>query len=320
MRAEMRAVVRHRYSDWPHVVDVPTPTPGDGEVLVRVEASSLNTADLDVALGRPPIARVTTGVARPRRAQLGIDLAGVIEAVGPGVSAFAPGDAVWGDLFGTFGAFADRVIAPAKVLSHKPDSITFEQAACVPHSGLLAVQGLGRHGGVRAGDRVLVNGGGGCVGPFAIQIAKASGAEVTAVDVAAKHDLMRRAGADHLVDHTTTDCTRLPDRFDLVLDVAANRSPLAYRRVLAPGGRFVLVARNLAGYARAAVVGGSRIANLRWKPSDPDDLTRIAALIASGDVSPIIDSVCGLDGVPDALRRLHAGNARGKIVVTPHAT
>jgi NADPH:quinone reductase-like Zn-dependent oxidoreductase len=308
----MRAVVRHHYREWPHVVELPTPTPGEAEVLVRVVASSLNTADLDVALGRPPIARLMSGPARPRRAQLGIDVAGVVEAVGPGVTAFAPGDAVWGDLFGTFGAFADHVVAPAKVLSHKPDTITFEQAACAPHSALLALQGLDRHGGVRAGDHVLINGAGGCVGPFAIQIAKASGAEVTAVDVAVKHDLVRRAGADHVVDHTTTDCTRLPDRFDLVLDVAANRSPLAYRRVLAPGGRFVLVARNLAGYIRAAVVGGRRFANLRWKPSDPADLARIGELIARGDVNPIVDRICTLDDVPDGLRRLHTGDARGK--------
>lgn len=313
----MRAIVRHRYREWPHLTELPTPTPGNGEVLVRVVASSLNTADLDVALGRPPVARLGTGAIRPRRPQLGIDVAGVVEAVGPDVTTFAPGDAVWGDLFGTFGAFADRVIAPVRVLTPKPDGITFEQAACTPHSGLLALQGLSRHGPLRAGAHVLVNGAGGCVGPFAIQIAKAWGAEVTAVDTAAKHQLLIACGADHVIDHTTTDCTRVPDRFDLVLDVAANRSPLAYRRVLTSDGRFALVARNLAGYARAAVVGGSRIANLRWKPSDPADLARIGALITDGHIDPIVDRVCTLEEVPDALRHLHAGDARGKIVVVP---
>ncbi len=314
----MRAIVRHRYREWPYLAELPTPTPGNGEVLVRVEASSLNTADLDVALGRPPIARLGTGATRPRRPQLGSDVAGVVEAVGPDVTTFAPGDAVWGDVFGRFGAFAEQVVARATALSPKPDGITFEQAACTPHSGLLALQGLTRHGDVAAGARVLINGAGGCVGPFAIQIAKAWGAEVTAVDAAAKHQLLRACGADHVVDHTTTDCTRLPDRFDLVLDVAANRSPLAYRRVLAPDGRFALVARNLAGYARAAVVGGGRIANVRWKPSDPADLARLGAMIAGGDVNPIVDRVCTLEEVPDALRRLRAGDARGKIVVAPH--
>jgi NADPH:quinone reductase-like Zn-dependent oxidoreductase len=310
-----RAVVRHRYAEWPHLVELGTPEPGDGELLVRVVATSLNTADLDVALGRPPIARVSTGARQPRRPYLGIDVAGVVEAVGSNVTAFAAGDAVWGDVFGPFGAFAERVVAPAKAFSPKPPGVPFEAAACVPHSGLLALQGLTRHGGVGAGDRVLINGGGGCVGPFAIQIAKAWDAEVTAVDHGAKHDLLRRAGADHVVDHTTTDCTRLGERFDFVLDIAANRGPLAYRRVLAPDGRYVLVARNLAGYMRAAVVGGRRFANLRWQPSDPGGLATIAGMIERGEVTPIVDRVCSLDQIPDELRRLHAGEAQGKIVV-----
>jgi NADPH:quinone reductase-like Zn-dependent oxidoreductase len=297
-----RAVVRHRYSEWPHLVELATPEPGNGELLVRVVATSLNTADLDVALGRPPIARVGTGLRQPRRPHLGIDVAGVVEAVGTDVAAFAPGDAVWGDVFGAFGAFAERVVAPAKRFSSKPPGVPFEAAACVPHSGLLALQGLTRFGGVG-------------VGPFAIQLATAWGAEVTAVDHGAKHDLLRRAGATRVIDHTTTDCTRLGERFDLVLDIAANRNPLAYRRVLAPGGRYVLVARNLAGYVRAAVVGGRRFANLRWQPSDPAGLATLAGMIARGEVTPIVDRVCSLDEIPAELRRLHAGEARGKIVV-----
>lgn len=309
-----RAVVRHRYSEWPHLVDLATPEPGEGELLVRVVATSLNTADLDVALGRPPIARMGTGLRQPRRPHLGIDVAGVVEAVGAGVTAFTPGDEVWGDMFGTFGAFSERLVAPARRFSLKPAGVSFEHAACVPHSGLLALQGLTRFGGVGAGDRVLINGGGGCVGPFAIQIATAWGAEVTAVDTGAKHDLMRRAGAAHVIDHTTTDCTRVRERFDHVLDIAANRGPRAYRRVLAPGGRYVLVARNLAGYVRAAAVGGRRYANLRWQPSDPGNLATIAGMIERGELTPIVDRVCTLDDIPSELRRLHAGEPRGKIV------
>jgi NADPH:quinone reductase-like Zn-dependent oxidoreductase len=311
----MRAIVRDRYGAEPYLTDIPAPRPGDGEVLVRVVASSLNTADLDIMAGRPRAARIGNGLGRPRNPRLGLDVAGVVEAMGPGVTGFAVGDEVWGDVFGHYGAFAELVTAPARVFSPKRAAVPFEDAACMPHSAALALQALNAKGGVRNGDRVLINGGGGCVGPFAIQIAKARGAEVVAVDHGGKFDLMKRAGADHLVDYTTTDCTRIDDRFDFIVDIAANRNLLAYRRVLSLGGHFVLVARDLGGFAAALVLGGRRMGNLTWGPSRSSDLAELGRLLASGAVTPIIDRVCSLDEVPAELRRAQAGTARGKVVV-----
>lgn len=311
----MRAIVRDRYGAAPYLADIPEPTPGAGEVLVRVVASSLNTADLEIMLGRPRVARIGSGFRRPNNRRLGLDAAGVVEAVGPGVTGLAIGDEVWGDVFGHFGAFAELVAAPAKAFSPKPTGVTFEDAACLPHSAAIALQALSAKGGVSSGDRVLISGAGGCVGPFAIQIAKARGAEVVAVDHGDKLDLMKRAGADHLVDYTTTDCTRLDDRFDFIVDIAANRNLLTYRRLLSERGRYVLVARDLSGFAAAVLLGGRRMGNFMWGPSKPSDLAELGRLLESGAITPIVDSVCTLDDVPAELRRSQAGATRGKVVV-----
>lgn len=323
----MRAVQRDVYGG-PEVLsvrEVETPRPGPGEVLVRVRASSLNTADLDLLLGRPRLARIGYGLARGQARGMGLDVAGEVTEVGQGVTGLRPGDRVWADVFDQgHAALADYVSVPASSLARIPDGVSFAEAATVPHSGLLALQGLGPAGPIRAGERVLINGAGGCVGPLAIQVAKASGAHVTAVDEAAKFELMRAAGADDVIDYRAEDITRSGRRFDVVLDIADTRGPLAMRRCLARGGRYSLIARRLGSYAAyvlfAPLVGritGTRMGTMFWKPNQRAHLDEFGVLLASGAVRPLIDSTWSLDDAVDAFRHLASGTARGKIVVVP---
>ncbi|WP_423462513.1 NAD(P)-dependent alcohol dehydrogenase [Promicromonospora sp. MS192] len=323
----MRAVVRERYgpADVLRVAAVEVPVPGGGEAVVRVRAASLNTADLDHLLGRPRIARIATGLRRPVNRRVGVDLAGTVEAVGPGVTAFRPGDRVWADLFDSgHGALADRVCVAASALTPLPGDVPFDVAATAPHSGALALQALRSVGPVRPGERVLVNGAGGCVGPFAVQLAKARGAVVTAVDHGDKLPFLRDLGADEVVDHTREDVTRGRRRFDVVVDIADTRSLLSLRRCLAPGGRYVLVARRIGSFAEKALLGpvvggltGVRMGTFVWRPNRRSDLDELAALLASGGVRPVVDRRYPLDEAAEAFRRLASGAARGKILVLP---
>ncbi len=321
----MKAAVRDRYGP-PEVIrvdEVAAPAPGAGEALVRVRAASLNTADSEHLRGMPRFIRLFSGMRRPRHSRMGTDVAGTVEAVGPRVAVLRPGDEVWADLFDHgAGALAEYVNVPAAALAPKPATATFEEAAAVPHSGVLAMQGLLCRGPFRAGEHVLINGAGGCVGPFAIQIAKAHGAEVTAVDHTDKLDLLRAAGADHTVDHTRTDVTDSPERYDRILDIVGNRSVLRWRRLLRPGGGYALIARDLSGFAGAAILGAAisvfgdrRLGVFGWKANRRRDLDELARLIDTGRIRPIVDRSFGLDQVADAYRHLESGRARGKVVV-----
>lgn len=320
----MRAIVRDEYgsADVLKIEDIPTPMPGEGEVVVRVRAASLNTADLDQLQGRPPMARISTGIFAPRSRVLGLDIAGEVDAIGTGVTRFQPGDGVWGDMFSNgSGAFAEYVSGPETAFEPKPAGISWEQAAAVPHSGILALQALRARGSIASGDHVAINGGGGCVGPFAIQIAKTKGAVVTAIDHGDKLDLMRSVGADAVIDYTVTDFTRTPMRYDFILDIAANRSVFAYKRALRPDGAYVQIARSIAGFISAALLGpfvdGKRRAGVfNWIPSKGDDLAEMGRLVETGAITPVIDRIYSLNEVPDAVRYLADGHARGKLVVT----
>jgi NADPH:quinone reductase-like Zn-dependent oxidoreductase len=322
----MRALVHQVYGSPQRVelAEKTPPAPGPGEVVVRVVASSLNTADLDKIHGRPRVIRLFTGVGRPRSPHVGLDLAGTVEQVGAGVTVDRPGDRVWGDVFDLRqGAFADYVCVPAGSLAPMPAGLDFEVAATVPHSGILAVQGLRAQGGVKPGDRVLIVGGGGCVGPIAIQIARSMGAsEVTGVDETAKLGLMREAGADHVVDYTVEDPIGTGQKYDFILDIAQARSVLRYRRALTEGGRCVLIARTLGGFIGAALAGGvtslaggKRVGIFAWKANHRDDLDALGRLLVSGELEPIVDSRVSLEETPGALQRLDQGMTRGKVVV-----
>jgi NADPH:quinone reductase-like Zn-dependent oxidoreductase len=326
----MKAAMRDRYGP-PEVVevrDVERPEPAADQVLVRVRASAVNRADLDGLYPRWNFTRIITGVRRPRERRVGLDVAGVVESVGPEVAAFKPGDQVFADLFSFgMGAFAEYVCAPAKAFSLMPDALSFEEAAALPHSAILAMYGLRLRDGrtVTSGDRVLIVGASGNVGPFAVQIAKSLGAEVTGVTSTDKLDFVRMLGADQVLDYTTTDYTTTGERYSWIVDVEARRPLLRARKALRPGGVYVSLGgptiRIFEGMLLGGVVSkatGKRMGLLLWwKPFQPDDVAALKALVAAGTVKPVIDRRYPLEQVVDALRYVDEGRARGKVIVTP---
>jgi NADPH:quinone reductase-like Zn-dependent oxidoreductase len=322
----VKAVVRDHYGP-PAVLrveEIDEPVAGQGEALVRVHASSLNTADLHSVSGTPRLARIGTGLTAPNARVIGLDLAGTVEEVGEGVSSLEPGDEVWADLslVGS-GALAEYVCAPVEVFSPKPAGVGFEEAATMPHSAILALQGLRAwNRPIRPGHKVLVNGAGGCVGPFGIMIAKAKGAEVTGVDHGGKLDLMRSAGADHVVDYTREDVTRNGVLYDRILDIATGRSVRDFGRSLAADGTHAVIVDSIGGLFGAATLGsvmtagtGKRMGMFMWKANDREDLAYLAGLADDRALSPIIDRRVGLDQVPAALADMQEGKTRGKVVV-----
>jgi NADPH:quinone reductase-like Zn-dependent oxidoreductase len=325
----MRAVVHDRYgsAEVAKLVDLEVPQPTGNEVLVRVMAASLNTADLDHLKGLPRITRAGTGWGSPKSRRVGLDVAGRVEAVGPDVVTLRAGDTVWADLFGHgHGSLAEYVCASEGAFNPIPAGVGLEQAATVPHSGVLAFQGLKGMGGVRSGDRVLINGAGGCVGPFAIQIAQAMGARVTGVDHTDKLGFVRSLGVDHAVDYTREDITRSGEAYDFVLDVAATRPVFSFRRCLGRGGRYVHIARSLRGFFAAMVVGGAvslagskRMGVFGWAPNKSRDLAELGRLIETGKLEPVIDRRFTLEEAPQALGYLEDGRARGKVLIVVEA-
>ena len=301
------------------------PVPGDGDVLVRVRASSINRSDFESLTGTPRMYRAFMGPFKPRDTRLGIDAAGEVEAVGSAVTRFRPGDRVYADLiYDGGGAFAEFACAKEKAWHPIPEGVDFETAATLPASAVLAFQGLGRREGVRAGDRVLVIGASGSVGIFAVQLAKAAGAEVTGVSSTPKLDLVRSIGADHVIDYSRDDYTRADRRYDRILDSLATRSVLAVRRALAPSGVYgAHGARSTAGILQA-MVGGPLLSVGRkrkmgvviGRPNDASDIATVGELVRAGTVVPVIDRRFTLDEVPEALRYFAAGKARGKLVIT----
>src|SRR5260370_36509 len=267
---------------------------------------------------------MATGLRRPRIRGLGVDVAGQVEAVGKNVTRFKEGDEVFGNMteYG-LGAYAEYVCAPARAFALKPARLTFEEAATVPQSAVLALQGLRGKRQIKPGDRVLINGAGGNVGPFAVQIAKHFGAEVTGVDSAGKMDMVRSVGADHVIDYTREDPIREGRRYDLILDVVARRSMLDWRRALNPRGLYVMLGASTALLLEGtflgpliSVTGSKKMAVMWWwKPFKQEDVAFLNELIEAGSVAPVIDRIYSLNEVPAALRYLEGGRARGKVVI-----
>jgi NADPH:quinone reductase-like Zn-dependent oxidoreductase len=317
----VKAVVYDRYGP-PEVLrveDVTTPSPGPGQVLVRVAATSVNLSDWECLRGAPAYARLG-GLRAPARRTLGSDLAGTVDAIGPDVTRFRPGDEVYGDNLGLKGGFAELAVAPASVLAHKPPALTFEQASTLPQAGAIALQGTA---GAAEGRRVLINGAGGGSGSFAIQLAKELGAHVTGVDNAHKLDFMRSVGADAVIDYRRDDFTRSGQGYDLILDLVARRSVFACHRALAPGGRYRCVGGTTRALLRVVTAGwivgrltGRRIGVLAVKEG-PEHFEPLVERCAAGEVRIHIDRTFGLDEVPEALAHVGAGRALGKVVVTP---
>lgn len=319
----MKAIVYDSYGP-PEVLrleDVPTPSPGDNDVLIRVRAASVNSWDWDNLIGATQ-ARPMLGWLKPQRRIPGADVAGVVEAVGRNVTRFKSGDEVFGDLspFG-WGAFAEYARAPESALTPKVPQISFEQAAAIPQAGVMALQGIRDYCCVKPGHLVLINGAGGGVGSFAIQLAKSCGAEVTAIDRGEKQEFMRALGADSVIDYTQQDFAAGSQRYDAILDVTAHRSTSAYRRVLAECGRYFLIGGETRRILEAVVVGGmlkltgssQRFGILIHHPNH--DLMRLQELVVAGTLVPAIDHVYPLCDTKEALRRIGAGNMCGKLVI-----
>lgn len=319
----MRALVYDRYGppETLRLEQVPQPQPGPGEVLVRAEATSLNSWDWDLMVGTP-MGRVNGPFGPPHRI-LGADIAGVIESTGAGVTAFSPGDRVFGDLSGgNWGGLSQFVVAKAAVLAPMPPGLGFTDAAALPQAGCLALQALRRRPQLGPGDRVLINGAGGGVGTFALQLAKAAGAHVTAVDRIEKQQALMALGAARFIDYRQADYTTGADAYDLVIDVVASRPIGHYARVLADNGTFVAIGGTFRTLIQLALFGrlagsGKHLTVLVYQVS-ADDCVALAQRALDGTIKPVIDGVYPLDRGAAALRRLGDGQAIGKVMVTPN--
>jgi NADPH:quinone reductase-like Zn-dependent oxidoreductase len=313
----MKAAVTEAFGGVDRLVvrEAPKPTPGPGEVLVRVRAASMNPLDCKLREGKFRfIYRLTPPFV------LGFDLAGEVEAVGPGVTRLHPGDAVFGELSRP-GAHAEHAVAGEDLLLPKPARLSFEEAAAVPAAAMSAFQSLRDDAGLRSGQHVLINGAGGGIGTFAVQIAKARGARVTAVASARNQDLLRELGADECLDYARDDFARREAAFDVVLDVVPNRSFPECRRALVPGGTYVTTLPGPGPFLWRALTalplfGGRRCRALVLRPKR-SDLEELARLAEAGSLRPVVGEVFPLDAIREAHLRMQSGHARGKIVVRP---
>jgi NADPH:quinone reductase-like Zn-dependent oxidoreductase len=324
----MKAIVQDRYGG-PDVLefsDIDQPMPNDNQVLVQVQAAGLHRGDWHVMTGLPYLIRLVVpdlGLAKPKVPVRGMDLAGRVEAVGPNVTRFQPGDEVfgWAD-----GAFAEYAAAPEDQFAPKPANLSFEQAAAVPTSGFAALQGLRDSGEVQPGQQVLIIGAAGAVGLFAVQLAKTFGAQVTGVAGTTQLDLVRSVGADEVIDYTRDDVTDGTRRWDLILDTAGHHSLSHLRRALTPKGTLVIVGsegrgRWLGGFDRSlrapllARLVGQRLRMLASKPGQ-QDLQTLRELLEAGQLTPVIDRTYPLGDVPEAMRQMVEGHTLGKLVIT----
>ncbi len=321
----MRAVIQTEYgtADVLKLVEMDKPAPGPTDVLVKLEATSLNAYDWHLMRADPFIVRPAMGMFRPKNPIRGADIAGRVEAIGREVTDFRVGDVVYGDLSaGGGGGLAEYVAAPESALAHKPAELTFEQAAAVPMAALTALQGLRDAGGLKPGMKVMIHGASGGVGTFAVQIAKLMGAEVTAVCSTGKVEMARKLGADHVIDYKKEDFTRNGQTYDLILGVNGNRSLSEYAGSLAPGGRYVMAGGTNKQIFETVLLGaiksrtsGKTLTSVSAKPNRAD-LELMSEWLASGQVQPVIDRCYPLEQAADAMRYIHAGHATGKVIVT----
>jgi NADPH:quinone reductase-like Zn-dependent oxidoreductase len=314
----MKAFIYERYGppERLRMAEVDKPVPNADQVLVKVLAASVNAADWHVLRGKPLFSRATLGLLRPKHKILGVDVAGQVEAVGGGVTRFQPGDEVYANLLDHgYGGFAEYVSVPATAMALKPANLSFEEAAAVPMAAVTALQGLRHHGDIQPAQKVLINGASGGVGTFAVQIAKAYGAEVTAVTSTGNLDLVRSLGADHVLDYTTTDFVGSGRRYDRILDTVGNRSVPDLRRALAEGGKAAVTGfTSVAKLLGVSLRGGKDIAMVQAHVTTRD-LELLSELIAAGKVRPQIDRRYPFAEIPAAIAYLEQGHATAKVVV-----
>jgi NADPH:quinone reductase-like Zn-dependent oxidoreductase/uncharacterized protein YqgC (DUF456 family) len=325
---KMKTIVYHEFGspDVLGIEEVDKPVPNDNQMLIKVRAVSVNPLDWHFMEGTPYIGRpLAFGFLKPDFQRLGVDYAGTVEAVGKNITEFKPGDEVYGN---KFGAFAEYVVATDKALALKPANLTFEQAASLPVAAITALQALRDTGKLQPGQKVLINGASGGVGTFAVQIAKTFGAEVTGVCSGRNAELVRSLGADHVIDYTKEDFTKGAERYDLILDNVGNQPLAGFRRVLNPKGMYVMIGGGgvkddpwfgaLVRPIKSILI--SKFVSQQMKPMLADmnrkDLTVLADMIQAGKVKPVIDRTYTFSQLPEAMRYLEEGHARGKVVVT----
>ena len=318
----MKAIVYYKYGS-PDVlkhIDAEKPTPKEDQVLIKVHAASINSYDWRHIRAQPFLVRTSGGMLKPRDIRLGADIAGTVEAVGSNITLFKPGDEVYGDV--SIGGYAEYVCTREKSLALKPANISFEEAAATPMAALTALQGLRNKGKIQAGQKVLVNGASGGVGTFAVQIAKYYGAEVTGVCRTRNLDMARSIGADHVIDYTKEDFTQSGKQYDLIFDVAASHSVFAYRRVLAPKGKYVMAGFSTMPHLIQVLLLGPRVAKEDQEIGLMDtasmnyaDLSFISELLESHKVVPVIDKTYPLNETAQAFRHYEEEHARGKIII-----
>lgn len=318
----MKALVYTTYGtpDVLQLKEVDKPVPNDNEVLIKVYAASLNDWDLGLLAG-DVVNRMLNGVRSPKINILGSDVAGRIEAQGKNANKFRVGDEVFGDLSGRWGGFAEYVCAPENALALKPATMSFEQAAAIPQAAMLAVQGLIDKGKIKSGQKVLINGAGGGVGTFAVQLGKLYGVEMTGVDNASKLDMLRSMGFDHVIDYAKADFTRNGQRYDLILDAKTNRSIFEYTRVLKPGGTYVTVGGDITRLLQifllspmVSMLTRKNISIVSLKVNK--DLAYMCELFENGKVKPVIDGPYKLDEAQAAFKSFSKGLHKGKVVFT----
>jgi NADPH:quinone reductase-like Zn-dependent oxidoreductase len=324
----VKAVAQSQYgsAEVLRLQEMDDPTVGPDQVMVRVRAASVNPADWHFMRGEPYIARLQAGLRAPKAAVLGCDLAGTVEAVGANVQGFEPGDEVFGSPFMRgFGAFAELTAVPAEVLAHKPDALSFPEAAAMPLAALTALQGLRDRAKVEAGQRILIVGASGGVGSFAVQIAKAYGAEVTGVCSSANADLVRSLGADRAIDYTREKFTEGGERYDVIFQLGGTAGPAECRRVLAPNGALVLSSgespgrwigplRRVLGARLLSVFVSQSMTSFTVKPN-AEDLRELKRQVEAGQLKPVIGATYPLAQVPEAIRQVEGGHTRGKVVI-----
>ncbi len=325
MNTTMKAIIYTQYGS-PDVIqfkEVEKPTPKDGEVLIKVHAASVNAGDWIYLRGTPWLFRLAAGLLKPKNIFLGADVAGRVQAVGKNVNQFQPGDEVFGDLSACGrGTFAEYVCASETALVLKPTNTPFEEAAAVPVAAVTALQGLQSRGQIQPGQKVVINGASGGVGTFAVQIAKAFGAEVTAVCSTRNVSRMRSIGADHVIDYTQEDFTQNGQQYDFILAANGYRPISDYKRALSPEGTYVMTGGAMAQMFEAmllgplvSMTGNKKMGNIMAKP-DKENLAFMKELLEAGKVKPVIDRCYPLSEVAEAIRYLEAGHAQGKVVIT----
>jgi NADPH:quinone reductase-like Zn-dependent oxidoreductase len=321
----MKAIVYKTYGN-PEVLslaEVEKPVPKENEVLIKVHAVSINDWDLGLLNG-DFINRMISGIRKPRKTILGSDIAGTIEAVGQNVTLFSVGDQVYGDLSGVWGGFAEYVCALETQVARKLPQMTFEEAAAIPQAAMLAVQGLIDVGQIKTGQKILINGAGGGVGTFGLQIAKLFQTEVTGVDHTIKLEMMKSLGFDHVVDYTKTDFTKSKTKYDLILDAKTDRSIFEYTRVLTTNGTYVTVGGLISKLLQTFVIGSlysklqrKKIKIVALKPNK--DLPYINELYNAGKLKPVIDQCFPLSKTVEAMTYYQSGKHKGKVVITNSA-